>query len=179
MPVGSFSALPYIIKGILATNPKSILDMGIGYGMNGACVRNWLEVGNEEYQVILEGIEGFKEYKNPMWDLYDKVHLMDILKFIKKDVNFDLIILTDVIEHFDKETGVKVLEWAKVHCNKAVMVSTPAIPIEQGPYKGNEFEAHKSSWTLEDFTKLGFGVVKDGKKDKFGHLMLVVDYIKK
>ena len=95
------------------------------------------------------------------------------------DTKFDMILMTDVIEHFDKDKGIEVLEMCKVICNKAVMISTPAVFFEQGAYAGNEHEKHLSAWTINDFTKLGFGIVKDGRPDGFGHQMIVADYIKK
>ena len=183
MPIGAFTTIPHLAKGILSTNPTTVLDLGIGFGMNGAVVRNWLDCGTQPYQAELTGVEIFGEYISPLWDLYDRVHISDIYKFLQDAVNnernYDMVIMTDVIEHFDKDMGIKVLEMCKKVCNKAVMVSTPAIFIEQGAYASNVHETHLSHWSIQDFQQLGFGVVKDGKPDGFGHQMLVVDYIRK
>ena len=182
MPIGSFSAYGKVIQGVLASNPKSVLDLGIGFGMNGAGVRNWLDLGIEPFKTTLVGVEVFENYWNATWDLYDKVHIDDIRSFlglcIEMGHKFDTIIMTDVIEHFTKEEGLKVLEMMKEVCNISCIVSTPAIWIEQGTTYGNEHETHRSLWTVEDFTELGFGVIMDGELDDYGYKMIVVDYIK-
>ena len=182
MPIGSYSAYGQVIRGMLATNPGSVLDLGVGFGMNGAAVRNWLDLGTKEahggkWRVRLEGVEIFEKYKNPMWGIYDKVHITDIREFIDKDVKFDLVVMTDVIEHFTKEEGTQILNRLKEIAAKAVMVSTPAIWIEQGAAYGNEAETHRSMWSCQDFRQLGYGVIMDGSLDAFGHKMILVDHI--
>ena len=178
MPIGSFSAFGKVIQGVLASNPKSVLDLGIGFGMNGAGVRNWLDLGVEPFKTKLVGVEVFENYWNATWDLYDKVHITDIVSYLAACDKFDTIIMTDVIEHFTKEEGVKVLEMMKEVCNVSCIVSTPAIWIEQGAAYGNEHETHRSIWTIEDFKEVGFGIVMDGEVDNYGHRMIVADYIK-
>lgn len=178
MPIGSWSAYTVIIKGVLATNPKSVLDIGIGFGMNGCGVRNWLDLGIQ-FQTRLTGIEAFPHYRNPAWDLYDRVIIGDATKIIDTLEDFDLIIMTDVIEHFEKDDGIIFLEKLKLKCLKGVIISTPGIWIEQGDAYGNSYERHRSLWTPADFTALGFGIVMDGSLDDNGHMMIVADYIKK
>jgi hypothetical protein len=104
--------------------------------------------------------------------------LGDATKIIDTIGDFDLIVMTDVIEHFTKEDGVKLLNKLKAKCVKGVIVSTPSIWIEQGAAYGNTFETHKSLWTVKDFTDLGYGIIWDGRKDEYGHMMLIADYIK-
>lgn len=167
-----------------ATNPESVLDLGIGMGINGAAVRNWLDLGTKEanggkWRIKLDGVEAFSKYKNPTWNLYDKVYEVDIRKFIEMKASYDLILMTDVIEHFEKEEGLQILQRLKEMCNKAVMVSTPAVWIEQGDAYGNKYEKHRSMWNVNDFRSLGYGIIMDGSLDQFGHKMILADYIKK
>lgn len=178
MPIGSWSAYTQIIKGILATNPDSVLDIGVGFGMNGCGVRNWLDLG-VKFKTRLIGIEAFPKYMNPAWDLYDRVIIGDALQIIDTLEDFDLILMTDVIEHFEKDAGIILLEKLKGKCRKGVIVSTPGLWIEQGDAYGNAYETHRSLWTAEDFTAQGFGIVMDGSLDDNGHMMIVADYIKK
>jgi 2-polyprenyl-3-methyl-5-hydroxy-6-metoxy-1,4-benzoquinol methylase len=177
MPIGSWSAYQRVIQGILATNPSSVLDIGIGFGMNGCGIRNWLDLG-VDFKTKLVGIEAFPHYRNPAWALYDDVILGDVTKIIDTVGDFDLIVITDVIEHFDKEDGIKLLEKLKTKCRKGVIVSTPSVWIEQGDAYGNVYETHRSLWTVKDFKDLGYGIVWDGRKDEYGHMMLIADYIK-
>ena len=64
-----------IMRHVLMNNPKSILDLGIGHGINGAGIRNWLNVGvKSNYKdTTVIGVEGFKDYESPLWGCYDIV----------------------------------------------------------------------------------------------------------
>lgn len=177
MPIGSWSAFTKVIQGTLATNPSSILDIGVGFGMNGCGIRNWLDLG-VNFKTRLVGIEAFPHYKNPAWGLYDRVIEGDVLQVIDSLDKFDLILMTDVIEHFTKEQGLMLLAKLKEKCNKGVIVSTPSIWIEQGAAYGNEYETHRSLWSVSDFRGVGYGIIHDGSLDEYGHMMLIADYIK-
>jgi hypothetical protein len=60
-----------------------------------------------------------------------------------------------------------------------LLISTPAVWIEQGAAYGNEFERHKSLWHFTDFiTQPGAEVIKDGSQDDMGYMMLVVKITK-
>jgi hypothetical protein len=177
MPIGSWSAFQQIVRGTLATNPKSVLDLGIGFGMNGCGVRNWLDLGVKPYRTKLVGVEVFENYRNPVWDIYDEVIIGDIRFVLDSLPKFDLIIMSDVIEHFTLDEGKMLLEKLKAKCNKSVIVTTPNVWIEQGAYMGNEYETHKSLWGIYEFKQVGYGIVSAGL-DQYGHNMIVADYIK-
>lgn len=179
MPIGSWSAYTQVIRGMLATNPTSVLDLGIGFGMNGAAVRNWLDLGVKPFLTKLVGVEAWNDYKNPTWDLYDEVIIGDLVQVVNRLPDFDMIIMTDVIEHLPKGVGLELLDKLKSKANKSVLVSTPGVWIEQGAAYGNEYETHRSMWTCSDFIDKGYGIVDDGKGDAYGHMMIVADYIKK
>jgi len=178
MPIGSYSAFRDIIRMVLMQNPSSVLDLGVGHGINGAGVRNWLDLGYK-YKTRLVGVEGFADYYSPLWDCYDKVHVMDIRNFLADNKEkFDCIIMTDVLEHFDKLEGETILQMAEASLNPGggLLISTPAVWIEQGDAYGNEFERHKSLWHWTDF--IGHEIVKDGREDDMGYMMLVVKITK-
>lgn len=178
MPIGAISTLPNIVTSVLRTSPKTVLDLGIGHGINGAAVRNWLDVGVQPYHTYVEGVEGFN-YRSPLWGCYNVVHECTIEKFFETDVRkWDCILMTDVIEHFKKEEGLRIIAECKDRLNHrgSLVVVTPAKWIEQGAYLGNELETHKSLWSAEDFEKLGFVVLKDGKPDEFGYMMIAAEY---
>lgn len=179
MPIGSFSTFRDVIRLVLMHSPTSVLDLGIGHGINGAGVRNWLDLG-VEYKTKLEGVEGFN-YRSPLWDCYDKVHECTIQKFFESDNRkWDCILITDVIEHFDKTEARFILANCKNRLNDGglLVVVTPAVWIEQGAAYGNELETHRSLWCDEDFRNQGMGIVKDGTVDDMGYMMIVAEYIR-
>jgi hypothetical protein len=173
MPVGSSYAFIKVNNCVLSTNPDSILDLGIGYGMNGAGIRNWYSMG-----CYITGVEVFEQYRNAMWGCYDRVVIDDIINYLKVCSEYDMVIMTDVLEHFTKEDGVKVLDMISKAAIKNAVITTPAVWFEQGHVHGNMYEEHKSIWTVDDLKSLGWGIVSDGYNE-FGHQMIIADYVKK
>jgi hypothetical protein len=61
-----------------------------------------------------------------------------------------LVLLIDVLEHFNREEGLKLLELCQ-NIAKGVIVSTPKTFQEQKDMFDNVFETHQSSWKKSDF----------------------------
>lgn len=178
MPIGSSMVIPYVVEQ-LSPRPASVLDLGVGFGLNGALVRQYCDRGydwqGKPDAVRLTGVEGFRDYENPVWHLYDRVYTRDIKEFVDAcTLKFDLVLMTDVIEHFELADGRAMLD----ACFKLVapggrfLVSTPAVWIEQGAVYGNDFETHRSLWTPEMFRDAGFDVLWDGTLTR-GQMMIV------
>jgi SAM-dependent methyltransferase len=182
MPIGSLSIFPEIIRLTILNNPKKILEVGIGYGINGAGIRNWYNSDVKKRETLLIGIEAWDEYANPLWDLYDSVLRVPIQEVKKLTYKFDVIIMTDVLEHFTDEDALLVIDKLKswLTPNGVILISTPAIWIEQGAWEGNEYETHRSFWTRQKLEALGFNVLRDEKyQDPLGHCMLLAEYLNK
>jgi predicted TPR repeat methyltransferase len=180
MPIGSFSTYRDVVQLLCLNRPKSVLDLGIGHGINGAGVRNWLDVG-WKYETRVVGVEGFKDYKSPLWDCYNKVHECTIQKFFETNTEkFDCVLMTDVLEHFEKTEARFVISKAKACLNPGgvFVIVTPGVWIEQDAAYGNELEIHRSLWCDEDLRNQGFRVIKDGSEDDMGYRMIVAEYHK-
>lgn len=176
MPIGSYSAMADIVCELIHQNPKSILDLGIGFGMNGAAVRNWLGNGVSSPHLRIVGVETWKDYKSPLWGCYDLVRTCTIQDYFTEGTEtFDAILMTDVIEHFDKEEGKQVINDALqlLNPNGVLYVSTPGIWSPQGAVHGNEMERHLSEWKVGDF--LPCRIIRNGyQQDHYGHQMVVI-----
>ena len=182
MPIGAASELPTIVFHLIDKQPRSVLDLGIGMGMYGAVVRQWLDMGYSESgkRTILHGVEVFEKYKSPAWNFYDRIDITDILEF-EPAQKYDAILLCDVLEHFTKEQGraliSRVMDWLEV--GGSFIITTPAIHCEQGEVYGNAFETHRCVWSASEMSELGFQILNDGTMDRFGCLMLTAIYLKK
>ena len=141
--------------------------------MNGAMVRNYCG-----FDRSLVGVEAFKDYDNPMWDLYDAIFNVPIEEY-NPEKKFDCILCTDVIEHFTKEEGRNQIDRWKGWLNPkgGLFISTPSVWIEQGAAGGNKYETHRSLWTEYDFIHKGFTIYRDKKPCKYGHMMIVAEYL--
>ena len=176
MPMGSVSIIPTICHRLSVSRPKHALDLGSGFGLWGALVRQYVDNGVQPYGTRLVGVEGFEGYRNPNWEHYDRVHVTAIETFLANaESTYGAILLLDVIEHFEKQDGDRVLELAEQRLAKGgeLFVATPAIWMEQGAAYGNELERHRSLWTADEFRALGFDVLMDGSPDVWGNQMIL------
>lgn len=181
MPIGSFAILPDVVFELVKKQPKTVLDLGIGFGMYGAAVREWIDMGVKPFKTALYGVEYFKEYENPVWGLYNVLFIKSIQEFnTDSTLLFDAILMMDVIEHFRKEDGINQLnlikEWLKPE--GIFIVGTPAVFYPQQEVYGNPAEKHLSLWSEQDFIDLGFTIIHSGEIDKYTHSMIVAKYTK-
>lgn len=72
--------------------------------------------------------------------------------------SFDLTVASDLIEHLEKEQGYKLLEVMESLALKKVIILTPNGFLKQGVYDGNEYQVHKSGWSVQDFRQRGYKV---------------------
>jgi hypothetical protein len=147
--------------------------------MYGAVVRQWLDQGMRPWRTHLTGVEAFAAYGNPLWELYNLVVIAPLQEFLACEHEpFDFILLTDVIEHLERSQGI----WALDRCQAllaphgCLLVGTPAIFMPQDSVRGNEFERHRSLWTVQDFLERGWRIEKTGDLDAFGHQMILAEY---
>jgi hypothetical protein len=152
--IGSSSATKEITPDILPmpneTGLYQCLDIGFGRGELGRI----LSLGHPH--VIVDGIDAWeKTCNNPILRHYYRnvwhVNVMDLRpEFIKK---YDYIFLMDVIEHFNPEDAVILIQWLLMYMKDTarLVVSTPLWFYPQGEVEPGDFEEHKcvaplSSW---------------------------------
>ncbi len=159
MPVSAYDNIDPILSYIIDLEPRRILDVGVGHGKYGFLCREYLEVQPHRYSpsewlTEIVGIEHWDKYHNPVWDYaYNKVVLGDARDLIDQLGQFDLVIFADIIEHFEKADGVKLIERA-LSVSKWVIVSTPCVFVDEEDYYetiGNKQMRHLSLWSRKDF----------------------------
>lgn len=74
----------------------------------------------------------------------------------KKSV--DAVVLLDVIEHFHKKDGLRLLKKAEAIARKSVIVLTPNGFYAQDELGGNPYQIHKSGWSVRDLKDMGYRV---------------------
>lgn len=162
MPTSQPYQLNEILWLIIETEPKSILDIGVGFGKYGFLSREYLELydGREVYndwKVRIEGIEAFSQFLTPVHEfIYDKIYIgnaIDILPSLKN--NFDLVLIIDVLEHFSYEDGMELLRVCHTTANN-ILISIPKKVSYQLNSFNNPFETHKFQ-----FNKAHFNNFKD------------------
>jgi 2-polyprenyl-3-methyl-5-hydroxy-6-metoxy-1,4-benzoquinol methylase len=178
MPIGSSSVYRRLVHLLELRRPRSVLDLGVGLGINGAAVRNWLDYGVTPYPTLLVGVEGHAAYRNPMWLLYSDIEIGDIATAAALDRPWACILMTDVLEHFDRLTGEHVLGRiaAALEPGGLAIVTTPAIWFAQGAWGDNPLETHRCLWTADELRALGWSVDWDGTPDEYGQSMLLATW---
>lgn len=187
MPISYYGVSQYLARSLLLCEPKpgTILDIGVGFGMNGVMVRTYLDGQRnnnfipKDWTTHLIGVEAFKKYYNPIYGLYNLMIDADILDLMAEDSipPSDFVILGDVIEHLSKDEGKKLIENLKGR-TRHIFISTPAIFYEQCNEFENTHEKHLCLWTKEELKELGFEILWGGEPDIWGNRMLIAQWDK-
>ncbi len=167
MGTSNWQNISYNIELVRKLNPKSILDVGIGFGRWGILFREFLEIWHDakydgNWSRIIDGVEIFPAYiKDYHRYFYSNIYTENALDYLRKtDKHYDLVNFGDVIEHFTKEEGEELIKLA-LDKGKYVLIN---IPIgKHWAQKGSEenpYEAHKSVWYNNDFTKYKYNKIK-------------------
>ncbi len=158
MPTSHPYQLNQIMHLVIQQKPKTVLEIGIGFGKYGMLLREYLEIWGEgdyydQYTRTIDGIEIYEPYILAHHEqIYDRIYRGNALDILPDLQRYDLILLIDVLEHFDHNEAVRLLALCQEKC-KALIISTPKdIGHQEGGY-GNDYEAHRSQWTRQLLSK--------------------------
>jgi hypothetical protein len=161
MPTSHHNQISKILDTVILSNPKIVLDIGVGFGKYGVLLREFLEFwdGRENYKDflrIIDGIEAYQEYITPVHNyVYNNIYSGDAYEIIPKlNKQYDLTLLIDVLEHFEKEKGISLIKNI-LQKSKSLLISVPKNVETQGDAFGNPYENHRSHWQKKDFVTLG------------------------
>lgn len=143
----------------LQPRPTSVLDVGLGNGKYGFLCREYLHYwGRREDPdwrsadgYLIDGIEAFSAYIGTLQEqVYSHIILDEATEALgtMQQNDYDLVLLIDVLEHFDKQQGRYLLSECR-RVGKATIVSTPIMFEPQGDAFGNTYEKHRSLWTSQ------------------------------
>lgn len=158
MPQSDPYNIPWTIQLIKHINPASILDIGVGNGTYGFLLRQYLDITfgrlkKEQWIVTIDGIEIFEEYRNPVWAyFYNKILIGDAYELKDNILKYDVVLLGDVIEHFSKDEGLRLIH-TLAEKSRYIVISTPKKYYPQGEVFGNVNETHLSEWGISDFSQ--------------------------
>ena len=159
MPMSDYQHIPTVLHYAVALGPRRVLDVGVGMGTYGFLLREFIDVAKErvqrsEWQTCIEGIEIFEAYRNPIWAYaYDRVHIGDVREILPTLPSYDLVLLNDVLEHFERNEARELTRESLRH-GTAVVATTPNREYPQGTWAGNEAETHRALLDASDFTSL-------------------------
>lgn len=175
MPFSQSTQLSTIVGWVETLAPKSVLDVGTGMGQYGFLLRNNLEGVNlfriegdkgwlrpkSEWQIRIDGIEGFAGYITPVHEwAYNQVSVGEALSVLAtiETGRYELAIAIDILEHFDKQQGTRLLAELRRVASRASLVSTPKLFLPQD-VPANPYENHRSQWSREHLAASGYNEV--------------------
>src|ERR1700675_2191381 len=101
MPTSHYAQIGKIVEMMFLLRPRSVLDIGIGYGKYGVLAREFLEFWLEykpyqERKIKIDGIEAFPEYVNAGHRYYyDEIYIGNALNIVSGLGQYDLILIID------------------------------------------------------------------------------------
>ena len=115
MPVSNFLHLPAVVHLAISLRPHRVLDIGIGLGTYGFMIRQFSDIAagrlsKTEWSTVIDGIEIFETYRNPIWEYYyDQVFIGDAKTILPTLDKYDVVLCNDVLEHFDLADAAALL----------------------------------------------------------------------
>jgi 2-polyprenyl-3-methyl-5-hydroxy-6-metoxy-1,4-benzoquinol methylase len=143
MPSSNLAIAPALLALVDQAQPRSVLDVGPGYGKFGILLR--------EYCHSIETLDACEAWPGYVTDrlrcLYDEVLECDVRELEQWALDrYDLIFMSEVIEHIDKDEGLALLARVRGH----IVLSTPQEFFSNGPGLPPT-ETHRSLWDLSSF----------------------------
>lgn len=148
-----------IIRNAVGDEVRTVLDLGCGYGgLMKAISRDesWEVTGVDADSNSLQSARNTPTYKYLI-----KGDLETVVRgLIKKKQKFDVVLMSQVIEHLTKQKGERILDLIEKLVIKRIVITTPNGFMEQieESLNGNIHQEHLSGWQKEDFAKRGYKV---------------------
>lgn len=92
--------------------------------------------------------------------IYSEFVQMDIIEYLEKlpARSIDAVVAISVIEHYDKEKGMRLMHEMERVAKRKVIIFTPNGFVPQQPYEGNPWQEHKSGWSHDEMRSYGYKV---------------------
>ncbi|TQF16597.1 class I SAM-dependent methyltransferase [Myxococcus llanfairpwllgwyngyllgogerychwyrndrobwllllantysiliogogogochensis] len=142
------------LRDTLVGSCDSVLDIGCGSGSPLKKISHLFSrtVGVDGYPASIE--------RSRAAGIHQEYHCMDLLEVGKHFApkSFDAVIALDVIEHFEKPEGYRLLEMMESLARKRVVIFTPNGFLPQDEWDNNVHQVHRSGWEVYDFELRGYRV---------------------
>jgi hypothetical protein len=159
VPLSIWQGMEDCLATIVARRPAAVLDAGIGFGLWGTLLRQYLDVWSGRIQKAqwttrIDGIEIDPRRVQPhARHVYDEILVGDIRELVPRraaERRYDVILFGDVVEHLPKDDGRALLDAAVRLAADLVVVR---IPLGDGWRREGREEPdhHRSQWYADDF----------------------------
>lgn len=155
------SQIPVVVYLIQKLAPRTLLDIGKGFGKYGFLAHEYAGVPNDakadparslasQSRLTIDAVEVEPDFLWPhLSQIYRTVHVGRIEELYGTLPDYDVVLMADVIEHLSAEAGREVVDHF-VRKGSKVIVSTPKQFFQQEQYEST-WEAHVSHWPPRAF----------------------------
>jgi hypothetical protein len=156
MPFSSNTFDNVLVNHVNRLNPERILDIGAGAGKNGRLIRERCSCKPKELHAI-EPTRSYIDVHN-LEATYDKVFCDDAISWIRNssDNKYDLVIITDVLEHLFKSEAIDVIDSMLYRTSWLIAVWPTNLPQDSSVSIGedyrinNPYEIHKCNLKISE-----------------------------
>lgn len=108
------------------------------------------------------GVDGFdpsleKSKALGIHEQYQKIDVTRVRDHFAEN-SIEVVCALDLIEHLEKEQGLKFLSDLESVASKRVVIVTPTGFLPQAEFDGNSYQRHISGWDPEEMRKLGYKI---------------------
>jgi hypothetical protein len=154
----------FVLASMQNFNPKSVLDLGCGIGAYAMMMRKYLHP-----DTWIVGADGYFPYlTSEPGKLYNVQVRASVFDFVEGRISIptDCVLCMDVIEHFERDKAKRLSDWLMKR--PLAYLSTPLFWFEQDAQHGNELERHRSGFTFEEVTGMGWRPIAKVRWDQRG-----------
>lgn len=156
MPFSTDTFDKVLINHIDRLNPERVLDIGAGSGKNGRLIREKCSCRPKELHAV-EPTKSYVDIHN-LHGVYDKVFCDDAVNWLKNssENNYDLVIITDVLEHMFKSEAFDVIDSMLYRTSWLIAVWPTNLPQDASATIGEEYrinnpyEIHKCNLKISE-----------------------------
>lgn len=167
MPKSDLGFLPTTYLDIFRYVPNgvgSVLDVGIGWGINGALLRTYADAK------LVDAVEIFKPYiaHAARYNLYDQVYEGDIrtvLPTIQR--HYDIVLCTETLEHISMADIPDILHHLE-RLGDRIIISSNNHFEESEAWDGNDYQLHRSLFSITRARSEGYRCLGTGRVFNFG-----------
>lgn len=153
--------IPVVLHVLQQLEPRTVLDVGKGFGKYGFLIHEYFGLDStkrpdpgltlaEQSRVTIDAVECNPDYLWPhLRQFYRTVRLGRIEELCLELPAYDVVLMTDVIEHLEKPIAEGVLA-SFFKRGSTIVLSTPTHFLQQDLYQSPD-ERHRSFWTTRDF----------------------------
>lgn len=156
-----YAQIPTILTVFRELQPRSVLDVGKGMGKYGFLIHEYFGLNDTERpdpartvisqsRIPVDAVESEHAFLWPHIEhFYRKVYVGRVETLLDSLPSYHLVLMCDVIEHLEKEAGLKTVRHF-LASGAMVVISSPIDYFRQENW-GSVDEAHVSHWTPNDF----------------------------